>query len=102
MDQSKLDKVLEKAKKAWLSENRPTATLQNVQAVQMDSAFVEVVIKFIEVAENLTMYSGAEKKSFVIENVKNYATKCAQEVNVQQLGQLIEDLIGLTKKVNVK
>lgn len=102
MEQNKIDKILENLKKKRMQENQSMNNSERCQEDQINFDLFEVIIPFMELAEGLTNYSGAQKKNFVLESIKEYARKANIVVDERQMGYLIEDLIKLTKKVNNK
>ena len=62
----------------------------------------EAVIPYIEQAETFPHYSGAEKKEFVITKANQFAIEKGYAFSAKLVGEKIEELVKLTKKVNAR
>ena len=60
------------------------------------------IIPFIEEAEKLINYSGQEKKEYVITRITQFALSNKIELNQEEINEIIETFISLTKNVNIK
>ena len=60
------------------------------------------VLPFIHEAEKLTGYTGAEKKAYVMTKANQFAIQNKIVFNEEQVSKKIEELINLTKQVNVR
>lgn len=58
------------------------------------------VIPYIEQAEGFLHYSGTEKKAFVMTKANQYAIEKGMRFDADLVGEKIEELVKLTKKVN--
>ncbi|MCL2522933.1 MAG: phage holin, LLH family, partial [Erysipelotrichales bacterium] len=81
----KLLKVLKKKKKA-----------ENFIKIE------EALLPFIEEAEKFTQFSGAEKKAYVLMRIAEVAAKQRIKLSSDEIGKKIDELVDLTRKVNVK
>jgi len=61
----------------------------------------EQVEKYVQVAEELSETSGPEKKQYVLTKIKEEAEKQGFNFDADQVSSLIEDLIKITRKVNI-
>lgn len=75
-----------KAKKSLIAENKLTGALQNM------------VIE----AEKFVNYSGEEKKQYVMTKAYKYAVENKIPYDENAVSEKIEDLVALSKQVNVK
>lgn len=75
-----------KAKKSLIAVNKLTGTLQNM------------VIE----AEKFVNYSGEEKKQYVMTKAYKYAVENKIPYDENAVSEKIEDLVALSKQVNVK
>lgn len=63
-------------------------------------ALVKLVMAYIAEAENM-FETGAEKKEWVMSMLRISASTVAVNFDEETLSRLIDELVGLTKKVNV-
>ena len=54
----------------------------------------------MEIAEQFTNYSGEEKKEYVMTRVNQFALENKIKFDSEAVNEKIEELIGLSKKVN--
>ena len=66
------------------------------------AAIGKAVLPYIEQAEGFTHYSGAEKKEFVMTKANQFAIERGIAFNAKLVGEKIEELVKLTKKVNAR
>ena len=57
--------------------------------------------ELIEEAEKFEEYSGAEKKAYVMDKIAEYAEEAGIEADLQYVSEKIEELVELSKQVNV-
>lgn len=62
---------------------------------------VKLVLELIETAEE-KFTTGAERKEWVMGMVKAAESQINYDIDEEQLSKLIDDLVEMTKKVNVK
>ncbi|MDE7264619.1 MAG: hypothetical protein K2N64_08165, partial [Anaeroplasmataceae bacterium] len=60
------------------------------------------IIPYITEAERFVNYSGAEKKEYVMTKINQYALENHIKFNQEEISKRIEELVALTKEVNVK
>jgi hypothetical protein len=60
------------------------------------------VEKFVLVAENLQGMTGPEKKKYVMQAVAEKAQSMGYNVKAEEIDKTIENVINITKRVNVK
>lgn len=60
------------------------------------------VEKFVPIAEQLATLKGAEKKAYVLAQVEAAAKEKGFAFDVEEVSKLIEDLLSITKVVNVE
>lgn len=60
------------------------------------------VEKFVPIAEQLGTLKGAEKKAYVLAKVEEVANEKGFVFDAEEAGKLIEDLLAITKVVNVE
>lgn len=60
------------------------------------------IIPCITEAERFVNYSGAEKKEYVMTKINQYALENHIKFNQEEISKRIEELVSLTKEVNVK
>lgn len=77
------------------------AVIKEVKLKKWDQ-IKSVLITFIERAEEYTTYSGAEKKTAVLQWTKEFCDSHNINFDVDKVSNEIEELITLTKKVNNK
>ena len=102
MDQKNINKILEimRAKNTLKKTTAREPILTSKEDNKQDLNILEIIISFMELAEGIKNYTGAQKKAFVVEKVNEYAQKMGVFLEQNQVSQYIEDLIRLTKKVN--
>lgn len=61
---------------------------------------LEAVAPLMEIAEQFTNYSGEEKKEYVMTRVNQFALENKIKFDSEAVNEKIEELIGLSKKVN--
>ena len=61
---------------------------------------LEAVAPLMEIAEQFTNYSGEEKKGYVMTRVNQFALENKIKFDSEAVNEKIEELIGLSKKVN--
>ena len=61
---------------------------------------LDAVAPLMEIAEQFTHYSGEEKKEYVMTRVKQFALENKIKFDSEAVNEKIEELIGLSKKVN--
>ena len=61
---------------------------------------LEAVAPLMEIAEQFTNYSGEEKKEYVMTRVNQFALENRIKFDSEAVNEKIEELIGLSKKVN--
>ena len=61
---------------------------------------LEAVEPLMEIAEQFTNYSGEEKKEYVMTRVNQFALENKIKFDSEAVNEKIEELIGLSKKVN--
>ena len=61
---------------------------------------LEAVPPLMEIAEQFTNYSGEEKKEYVMTRVNQFALENKIKFDSEAVNEKIEELIGLSKKVN--
>ena len=66
------------------------------QSLQIANA----VLPFIREAENLTHFTGIEKKAFVMMKASQFAQANKMKLNETQVGTRVDELVDLTRKVN--
>jgi hypothetical protein len=62
----------------------------------------EQVETFVPIAEELGGMSGPQKKKYVMDAVQEKAKSFGYDIDLDQLSQMIESVIVLTKRVNYK
>lgn len=67
------------------------------QAIEIANA----VLPYIEEAEKLIHYSGEEKKEYVMTKANQFAIDNGIAFDAEDVSAKIEELIGLTKQVNI-
>lgn len=77
------------------------ALIKEIKLKKWD-ALKDVLITFIEKAEEFTTYSGAEKKTAVLKWTKEYCETHNIKFDVDKVNSQIEELIEFTKKVNTQ
>lgn len=65
-----------------------------------DYILLDAVAPLMEIAESFTSYSGEEKKEYVLTKANQFAIENGIKFNAQAVTEKIEELIGLSKKVN--
>ncbi len=60
------------------------------------------IIPCITEAEKFVNYSGSEKKEYVMTKINQYALENHIKFNQEEISKRIEELVSLTKEVNVK
>ena len=63
---------------------------------------LDAVVPLMEIAEKHTNYSGAEKKEFVLSKLNEFSKENGLDFNAEEISAKIEELIKLTKQVNIK
>ena len=66
------------------------------------TAIGESVVPYIEQAESFAHYSGAEKKEFVLTKANQFAIEKGYNFSPALVGEKVEELVKLTKKVNAR
>ncbi len=61
---------------------------------------LDAVAPLMEIAEQFTHYSGEEKKEYVMTRVNQFALENKIKFDSEAVNEKIEELIGLSKKVN--
>lgn len=61
---------------------------------------LDAVAPLMEIAEQFTNYSGEEKKEYVMTKVNQFALENKIKFDSEAVNEKIEELIGLSKKVN--
>lgn len=61
---------------------------------------LDAVAPLMEIAETFTGYSGEEKKEYVMTKVNQFAIENGIKFDEEAVTKKIEELIGLSKKVN--
>ncbi len=62
----------------------------------------EVIAPLMEIAEKFENYSGEEKKEYVITKINQFAVENKLNFDAKAISEKIEQLIKLSKRVNVK
>jgi len=60
-----------------------------------------LLLPFIEEAEAFTRFSGAEKKAYVLMRIAEVTFKQRIKLSTDEIGKKIDELVNLTRKVNV-
>ena len=60
------------------------------------------VLPYIKKAESFVNFSGAEKKEYVLTKANQFAIENKMAFDVRQASEKIEELVSLTKSVNVR
>ena len=69
--------------------------------LEMAEEFTERIIPYIKEAEKLIHYTGEEKKNYVMTKLNQYAIENKIKFNQEEASKRIEELVGLTKEVNI-
>ena len=80
----------------WIRNTKAKKNLE--QMVKVGNA----VLPFIREAEKFAAYSGAEKKAYVMTKANQFAIENRIAFNEQQISDKIEEIVNLTKQINVK
>jgi len=78
---------------------------KTAKAKRWAQQFVEIsnaIVPYIEEAEKFTHYSGSEKKEYVITKVNQLAIKKGLEFNIKEVSAKIEELVLLSKQINMR
>jgi len=59
------------------------------------------LLPFIEEAEAFTQFSSAEKKAYVLMRIAEVTSKQRIKLSTDEIGKKIDELVDLTRKVNV-
>ena len=79
--------------------------IKNAKAKKVAENIVKIgnaMIPYIQEAETFLNYSGEEKKQYVMTKANQFAIDNNIPFNAEAVSDKIEELIGLTKQVNVK
>jgi len=60
------------------------------------------ILPYIQHAETFAGYTGSEKKAYVLDRAFDYAAEKGLEFDFKAVSAKIDELITLTKKVNIK
>ena len=63
--------------------------------------FSEILMPYVSEAEKFVSYSGAEKKAYVMTKANQFALKYKIAFNEDEVSRKIEELVNLTKQVNI-
>jgi len=80
-------------------------TIKNARAKRIAQQTIRIgnaVVPFIREAEKFTAFSGEEKKAYVMTKANQFAIGSKIPFNPQHVSEKIEELIALTKQVNVR
>jgi hypothetical protein len=80
-------------------------TLKNVKAKRIAEQTIKIgnaVLPFIKEAEKFTAYSGEEKKAYVMTKANQFALTNHIAFDENQVSNKVEELVALTKQVNIK
>lgn len=77
-------------------------TLKASKKEQGKTYLLDTISMFVEAAEEMTNYSGKEKKEYVITKANQFAISNGIEFDVNDVSDKIETLIQLSKHVNKK
>ena len=80
---------------------RVTRLVQELAQARNWGKAIGLVIGLMEDAEELTL-SGADKKAWVMQGFKSMAEIVDYDIDDEALGNLIDQLAAMSKKVNVK
>lgn len=80
----------------WFSSEKAKKIAKNTLAIKSE------VEKYVQVAEELKEVSGAEKKQYVLKAIEAEAKSKGLNFNAEEVSNLIEEIIEITKKVNAK
>ncbi len=79
--------------------------IKNIKARKESDNLLKIsneIIPFIEEAEKFINYSGQEKKEYVLTRITQFALSNKIELNQEEINEIIETFISLTKNVNIK
>lgn len=79
------------------------ACVKNIKArkyLEATSKLATALQEFVIEAESLDNFSGEEKKSYVLTKANRYAIENKLPYNEQDVGQVVENLIKVSKEVN--
>ena len=79
--------------------------LRNAKAKRIAEQTIKIgnaVMPYIKQAEGFANYSGAEKKEYVMTKANQFALEQGFPFNTALVGEKVEELVQLTKKVNVR
>lgn len=79
--------------------------LKNKKAKAIAENVVEIgnaILPLISQAEKLVNYTGEEKKEYVMTLIRQYAFNKQLTFDYQQVSDKVDELVALTKEVNVK
>lgn len=77
--------------------------IKNTQArkfCEQSLKIANAVLPFIQEAEQLVNYTGAEKKAYVMTKANQFAISNKMKFDETQVSQKVEELVQLTKQVN--
>lgn len=83
----------------FLKKSVKNKKLKNV--LEKAEEFTERIIPYIKEAEKLIHYTGEEKKNYVMTRLNQYAIENNIKFNQEEVSNRIEELVGLTKEVNI-
>ena len=71
------------------------------KAAELTLSIANAVVPYIEEAEQLAHYGGAGKKEYVMNRVREYTKSIGTEFDAAAVSDKIDELVALTKRVNV-
>ena len=80
-------------------------SIKNVKARKVAEQVIKIgntVLPYIREAEKFTAYSGEEKKAYVMTKANQFALDNKMPFNEEQVSEKVEELVALTKQVNIK
>ncbi len=76
-------------------------SLRTKKLAENDNAIIEAILPLMEIAENYKHYSGEEKREFVLTKLNQFTLENGINFDSDAVIKKIEELIKLTKQVNV-
>ncbi len=80
---------------------RLVKSVRNNKNMLNENVLLDAVAPLMELAEKFTNYSGEEKKEFVLTKLNRFAIDNKLNFDAEAIAKKIEELISLTKQVNV-
>lgn len=75
-------------------------SLREKAKVKNYDELMDSVAPIMEIAENYTMYKGADKKAYVMSKVEQYASENGLLYDAKAVAEKIEELVEFSKQVN--